>query len=48
MKIGQPVRAYVVEPLEQPATPAQPEDEEETAQEPVVVADTELEAAPTA
>jgi|SoiMethySBSTD1v2_1073268.scaffolds.fasta_scaffold2373517_2 hypothetical protein len=48
MKIGKPIRAYVVEPLEQPATPAEPEDEDETAQEPVAVRDTELETTPTA
>jgi hypothetical protein len=48
MKIGKPVRAYVVEPLEQPATPAEPEDEDETTQERVAVRDTELETAPTA
>jgi hypothetical protein len=48
MKIGKPVRAYVVEPLEQPATPAEPEHEDEAAQEPVTVRDTELETVPTA
>jgi len=50
MKIGKPVRAYVVEPLEQPATPAEPEHEGDTAQEPepVAVRDTELETVPTA
>ena len=48
MKIGEPVRAYVVEPLEQPTTPAEPEQEDETAQEPVAVRDTELETVPTA
>jgi hypothetical protein len=50
MKIGQPVRAYVVEPLEQPATLAQPEDEEKdaTAPEPVAIGDAELETVPTA
>jgi hypothetical protein len=45
MKIGKPVRAYVVEPLEEPATPDQSENEEE---EEAVSVGIEPETAPTA
>jgi hypothetical protein len=47
MKIGKPVRAYVVEPLEAPATPEQSEHDDEDEEE-AVSAGTERETAPTA
>jgi hypothetical protein len=46
MKIGEPVRAYVVEPLEEPTTSDEPADEEQ-AEEPDA-GGTEREAALTA
>jgi hypothetical protein len=47
MKIGEPIRTYVVEPLEEPATSDQPEDEEKAAAEAVAVG-TEREPMPAA
>lgn len=48
MKIGEPIRAFVVEPLEQPATPVEPEVEDEAVPQPVAVGDTEPEPVPAA